>query len=51
VNEDERERIREAARELAERTRREQGLPPRVTDERTLELVAALLREPEKDAA
>lgn len=52
MTEKERERIREAAHEMAERSRLEQGLPPKVTDERTLELVATLIRDqPGGDAA
>jgi hypothetical protein len=36
--------IRQAAREAAERSAREQGLPPRVVDERPIADVAAIMR-------
>lgn len=39
-----REELEEAGRELCRRTRREQGLPPHVTDEKTLQQIAVLLR-------
>lgn len=38
--------IQKAAREMAERSAREQGLPPKVTDPRVIERIAAILREP-----
>lgn len=40
-------------RELCRRTRREQGLPPHVTDEKVLEQIAVLLRanDPERESA
>lgn len=44
----ERERIRAAAREAAARSRREQGLPERITDPSVIEQIAALLREPDQ---
>jgi hypothetical protein len=48
----ERERIRQAARDTTERSRREQGLPPKLEDRKTLEAIAALVREEsEWDAA
>jgi hypothetical protein len=38
--------LQAAARELAERSAAEQGLPPRVTDHGVLELVARLAGKP-----
>lgn len=46
-----RDEIRTAAREVAERSAREQGLPAKVTDRATLESVAAILRDRKQDAA
>jgi hypothetical protein len=52
MDEDERERIRQVAREDSARTRREQGLPPTITDPDVLEKIAAVARdEPREDAA
>lgn len=38
--------IQLAAREAAERSAREQGLPVKVTDAQVIEQIAALLRDP-----
>lgn len=49
IKRDQAEEIRKAAREAAERTAREQGLPLKVTDPATIERVASLLREAEDE--
>lgn len=44
------EELRQAARDLVERTRAEQGLPPKVDDVIALEQVATLVRSVMKSA-
>ena len=45
LDERERERIRKAAEEIADRTAAEQGLPPKITDPELLKDLAVLIRD------